>query len=770
VAVPAVHALPPLPPVGNDYVPPRVNGSISDQNTIGDIASSSGLGNVVRVAPQTGSMGAGSVNLDFADTDIREIAAQILGNSLHVSYSIDPSVHGTATLRTVTPLAERQLLPVLQSLLAQNGATLVQSHGIYRVLPTASAIGMEGGEGTAGMVMVPLRYAGAEDLVKALQPFAQNTVKLGMAPGANALLISGEPAQRDAMLGVIAAFDTDILAGQSYALLPVANGDAADFATAFASALHAQNGGPLASQIKTVPLARVNAVLLIASNPRYLTEARRLYSVIERGRRQTARTWHVYYLQNSTANDTAYILQQAFTPGNVTAQPTSRGTGQSGGNMQTGIGGGGSSGILGASGGSSGGIGGSSSSGAGGLGTGGGGIGGLSSGSGGIGGIGGSGGQGGLTSGSSASSAANPLLGGISNGGGSGSEGEAASANVMRIIPNPSNNALLVFATGEEEDAIEQMLHKVDILPLEVRIDATIAEVTLNDALQYGTQFFFKHGSVVAGNGQGGGTSSASSSTVTTAASSLTTNILTAGSNIVAVPSSGGLLGLAGSDGAAIISALQDVSTVKVLSAPELLVLDNETAQLSVGTSVPIQSGQISGLASGTAESVSSTSYQQTGVITQITPRVNSGGLVTLDIDQEVSSVEPQSGSITTVGSSINSPSFDTRAVKTRVVVQDGQTVGIAGLISDTASTSNSGLPFLRSIPILGAAFSSQNNSRNRTELLVLLTPHVLHDQRDARALTEDLREQMPRAAATVYDLKTMTLSGPSDPQAKYIK
>ncbi len=213
------------------------------------------------------------------------------------------------------------------------------------------------------------------------------------------------------------------------------------------------------------------------------------------------------------------------------------------------------------------------------------------------------------------------------------------------------------------------------------------------------------------------------------------------------------------------LQALQNVTTVKVLSAPELLVLDNETAQLQVGSQVPVQNGSLSTVGSS-AGVLSSTSYVSTGVITQVTPRVNSGGLVTLDVTQEVSSVLPQSEVSGQSGGTQASPSFSTRAVKSRIVVQDGQTVGLAGLITDNVSSGNSGLPFLKDVPILGLLTGSQDNTRTRTELLILMTPHVLRDQRDARALTEDLREQLPRAAAVPTDLQNLKQNGSTDPQA----
>jgi general secretion pathway protein D len=745
----ATAPLRPLPPLAADFghATPRVSGEIGTLGSHPQVTVSTVPGVLPSLAEAEGGGGIGSINLNFADADIREIAAEILGTDLHVNYAIDPSVHGTATLRTVTPLALHQLLPVLQSLLAQNGATLTQQDGVYRVLPVAAANGMLATPGTAGGTLVPLRYAGAEELAKSLATYAQAGARIIAVPAANAVVITGEPAQRDALVQLVGAFDVNALAGQSYALFPVTTGDAADLAEALKTAFRAQQGQPLASTLRVVPLPRVNAVLVIADSPRYIDQARRAFSVVERGRRQTMRTWHVYYLQNGTANDVAYTLQQAFTPDNVTATPSAHATGQNGGNSASASGISSISTMGNNSGGGGGGLGGSSggSSGLGGLG---------SSGSGGSGGLGGtaSGGHASVSSSSAGAAGANPLLGGISNSGGSG----GSDVNAMRIIPNPDNNAILIFATGEEEDTVESMLHKIDILPLQVRIDAVIAEVTLNDNLSYGTQFYFQHHSVNGGLVQTAGNAANAASGAFTATNP-------------AIPGYGtanGVFNVGGASGDLILQALQDVTTVKVLSSPDLLVLDNETAQLQVGNEVPVQNGTLTTTAATGAGVLSSTSYVTTGVITQVTPRVNSGGLVTLDIQQEVSAVLPQSQVSGQSGAGISSPTFSDRAVKSRVVVQDGQTVGLAGLITDNVSEGNSGLPFLKDIPLLGAAFSTQTNARTRTELLILLTPHVLHDQRDARSLTEDLREELPHAAAVPDEVQSLRPSGSNDPQA----
>jgi len=708
-------ALLPLAPAGATARTSRVDGNVGGGVAAPKVALSNGAAFVIG-ASEPGQNGGGSnVQLNFDETDIREIAAQILGKMLHLNYAIDSNVHGTATLRTVAPLAENQLIAILQSLLSENGATLVNSGGVYRVVPVQAALGVSGGPGTAGGTMLPLRYASAEDLAKVLQPYAQAGARIVAVPSTNTILVSGEPAQRDALESLVKSFDVDVLAGQSYALFPVPSGNTEDFSAAMQESFRAHQGGQLESEVRVVPMPRIGSVLVIANAPRYLNDARRAYAVLEHGMRQTMRTWHVYYVQNSTANDAAYILQQAFTPNDVTAQPSAHAQGQQ--SQQSGL---------------------SRISTAGGLGS-------TPAMSGGLGNT--SGGQGRPAS-STSSTGSNPLLGGLSNSGGGGDQ----SGNAMRIVSNPENNAILVFATGEEEDTLEAMLHKIDILPLQVRIDVVIAEVDLNDSLAYGVEYYFSHHAISGAFGQ--------------AAQAL--NRSGASGNAA---SGGFVFSAAGAGGDFVLTALQGITTVKTLSSPELLVLDNETAQLQVGNLVPYLSAQTSvpttSLLGGGLETSNSVNYYNTGVITQITPRVNSGGLVTLDICQQVSGVAQNSGTSATSGSSINSPTFTQRALQTRVVVQDGQTVGLAGLIQDNVSRGNTGVPFLKDIPIISLLTSTQSNTRAHTELLVLLTPHVLHDQRDARALTEDLRDQLTRAAYVPVELQTLPRGGSDDPEQR---
>ncbi len=474
----------------------RVSGSIGPTPSAGTPQIAIGTVRAAPAVPGEAAEPAGDISLDFVDTDMREIAAQVLGNILHVNYTIDPAVRGTATLRTVNPIARSRVLPALQAVLAQVGATVMGAGGLYRVMPASAAAGapgIAGSAGVAGSAVVPLRYASADDLAKLLQPYAGNTGKVAADPGRNALLISGDPATREALLNLANAFDVDVLAGQSYALFPVTSGNARDFATAMTEAMRSAQGAALAGVVRVVPMERINSVLVISGQARYIDDARRVYALVERARRETVRGWNVYYLQNSRSNDIAYVLQQAFTPNHVTAVPSARASGQQArqqGNNQSGF----NQGSNGTGGGVGNGIGNGIGGGIGSNGLGNGSGGGLSGSSGLGSGLGaqGAGGGGGTGNVPPSQNPANPLLGGLEPGGTAG--GGQEDQNQIRIIPNPENNAILIYATPSERDTIEAMLRKIDILPLQVRIDAVIAEVTLNDALQYGTQFFFKTG------------------------------------------------------------------------------------------------------------------------------------------------------------------------------------------------------------------------------------------------------------------------------------
>jgi general secretion pathway protein D len=734
------QTLEPLPESGNSQAgvaSPRINGVVTPPQgplkppEVALGGTSAPRGKTTAVAGEEGD-----VMLNFADTDIKEVIRQILGDILHVNYVIDPAVAGTVTLETHQPVPKARLMGTLETLLNQNGATITENGGLYRVIPSAVALTEPSmaGDTSFGSTVETLHYTSAKDLVRVLQPFVGDGARLIADPNRNALLVSGEPNARAAIVNMIHAFDIDILANQSYALFPVTSDDPGKVASDMQKAMQTEGEGALSGVLKIIPMERVNAVLVVSSQRRFIEDARRLFQLVDKTRRSTARTWHVYYVQNSDADDLANMLQRAFNPKEAQSEKASGAGSTAPGHNQAKISDSGQSGFNNNN--QSGGLGGT---------PGGGGIGGTPG-----------GGLGGGTPGSSGGTGTPTDQSGGNGGGGDNDlpmpveETDSLSApaeentNTIRIIPNRKNNAILYFATADEANTIEGMLHKIDVVPLQVRIDATIAEVTLNDNLKYGTQFYFKN----IGTGIDG---------LLTQASSLTNATKARGD----LP--GFQLGYSTSTVSATLSALQAVTNVRVLSSPQLLVQDNQLARLQVGDNVPYLTQSAQSTITNTADIINSVAYQETGVILQVVPHVNSGGLVNLDLSQEVSGVAPSGVS----GSGIDSPTFSERKVRSHIVVQDGQTIGLAGLISDDVSRSNSGIPYLKDIPVLGSLFSAQNNTRERTELIILITPHVLQDQRDARSLTQDLREKLRNAGLVPQELRALPPGGSENPNAR---
>jgi len=714
-----------------EAAPPRVSGTIPVEHRERAFTAQGVASTPAVPPPPTPAAGgqAGDITLNFVDTDIREIARTILGTTLKLNYTIDPNVHGTGSIDTGTPLPRSALLPTLETLLNANGATLVEKGGVYSVVPIAAGNATNSVSGAnaigAGTQVVPLRYAAAKDLAKVLEPYVAEGGKITADSGRNALLVSGDAAVRETLVSLVRAFDIDILAGQSYALFPVGDSNPGQLAGELEKVFQSQGEGPLGGLVRVLPMERVNAVLVVSSQPRYIDAAKRFVGLMYRVEDATARAWHVYYVQNGQSADLELLLQRAFTPRNVSptgappgetapgAAPLTIGAGRPPGAGTTGFGGAGSTGGFGGAGGGAGA--------------------GLPGGPGAAGGLGA-----GVPPPTAAAEAAPPTTEPLSTETGAG--GGAAPENRMRIIANRRNNALLIYATPSEYAVVEGMLRKIDIIPLQVLIEATIAEVDLNDTLQYGTQFFFKADHVA--NTLGGPPGSP------TSFPSLTN---------LNFPSTSPFFILSKTPNFA-LAALASVTKVKVLSAPEVMVLDNEPARLQVGQQVPVLTGSAtSTLANGPI--VNSVDYHSTGVIMQVTPRVNSGGLVSLDIAQEVSDVA--AAATNTVA---GSPTFNDQLFRTRVAVQDGQTVGMAGLIRDNVSNGNSGIPFLKDIPLLSLLVSTQSNARTRTELLVMITPHVVHDQRDARALTEDLRSQLINAGLVPQQLERRGSPGQANP------
>lgn len=280
----------------------------------------------------------------------------------------------------------------------------------------------------------------------------------------------------------------------------------------------------------------------------------------------------------------------------------------------------------------------------------------------------------------------------------------------VRIVPSTENNSLVIMATPSEFAVIESALKRIDKTPQLVLVEVTLADVSLTDELRYGLQWHFEFGNNSVAFGQ------AAEPTAEFPNFSWSFN------NNSSVN--------------AILSALESMTDVKVISAPKILVLNNQSATLQVGDEVPVPTASSVSVNDANAPIVNTIQYRNTGVILTVTPRISSDGLVMIDVEQEVSNV------VSTASSGIDAPTIQQRRMTSSVAVQDGSTVALGGLIRSTVSRDNSGVPFLKDIPILGIPFKEGRFVERRSELIVLLTPRVVQNAAQTREVMDYLRKE----------------------------
>ena len=664
----------------------------------------------VQVAP------GGDVTLNFAGADIREVARVVLGDILGLNYTVDSSLQGTVTVQTSRPLPRSAVLPTLQQVFAASGAAIIQENNLFRVValagPKAAAPPQGGAPGTGGgsalqtvtgfgIQVIPLQYASAADLQKLLAPFVPAGATVQGDTTRNMLLVSGTQQDIQGVIELVRTFDVDWLAHTSFALIPLRAVPPQTIATEMTDIVGGQGTLEAPAAVRVIPIERLNAVLVITTQPRYLDSARNWIRRLDEGSEDDTQRTYVYHVQHGRAGDLADVLGKVFgsagraasgssIASSTLAPPTTAPSGAFGGGLQ------GSAGILPSGGAFGGGIGGGAGAAAAAP------MGGSTA----LAPIGGTAGAISPPSPTSGTST-NPSIG-SDNGGAP-----------VRIVTDDRNNALVIVTTPRTYRQIEEALRRLDVEPRQVVIDATIAEVTLTDQLQFGLQWFFRQqNSTFAFINS----PTAATNVATAAASQLFPGFsyLFSSSNIQVA-----------------LNALSSITKVDVLSAPELLVLNNHTAQLQVGASVPVPVQQAQSVVTPGAPLVNTISYLDTGVILSVTPRANASGEVTLDIEQDVSDAE------STTSSQLDAPTVNQRRIKSSVTVQSGESIALGGLISTNHNLNRTAVPILGNIPLVGNLFRNQNDTKTRTELLVLIQPRVITNSSDARAATSDLINRM---------------------------
>ncbi len=629
----------------------------------------------------------GDVTFNFENAPIQTVIKSILGDLLQENYVIAPGVQGNVTFATSKPINASQARTVLETLLAWNNLAVVYKEGRYTVLPIGQAVPGNltprlGPASTARgyeVRVVPLQFIAPTELEKVLAPYVKQGAIIKADNARSMIVIAGNASELQSYLETIEIFDVDWLAGMSVGMFPLERIEAKDVVPELEKIFGDGGATPLAGMFRFLPIERMNAVLVITPQPRYLEQAQRWLERLDRGGAEAGAQLYVYYVKNVKATDLSDNLTEIFTgskssdssrkssiagvaPGLAPVEIRTVGEGQKEGNDRP----------------------------------------------------------------------APPAGGGIA----------ITQSDDIRISAIEESNSLLIRATPVEYEAILSAIKRLDVVPLQVHIEAKILSVTLSDNLSLGVEWYFENNA---------------SSDITRAVRNRPNRVNSDGTPTGrnAWDSYAGRLGSGGlswtflnTSAEALLSTLQSNGNAKVLSAPSLVVLNNKEASINVGTQLPVVSSFINGVSNGVGNETGGTGnlnsgigqsyvqFRNTGITLNVTPRVNPGGLVFMEVTQEDS--QPLSADTAVAGN----VAVSQRQIKTEIAVQSGQTVLLGGLIRDKDSIDESGLPGLSRIPVIGGLFGRTAKSKEREELLVLITPTVIDNAASAQDVTNAYREQ----------------------------
>lgn len=705
VVAPAVPLPPPLAPSPVIPLKPSVDVPAPESDARLLRGNDRVLGAAKPSVPVTGPATA----FKFEEAPIVDVIHIVLRDVLKVDYLLHQPITGSVTLATRSEVSPDQAISLLESALQANGLLMAQdARGIYHIGRPEALKGIvtaprQVGNGPLppgyGTVIIPLEYIGATEMASILRPMLAPEALVRVDTLRNLLVLAGTRTQAEGWLDIAATFDVNMLKGMSIGVFPLKYASTRDVEAALN--LMAPSGGgltvaapgtpgaPVASlattgsaatstdaisffgALRILPMERMNSIIVVTPRAAYLEEARRWIERLDRpGNSGSESQLFVYPVQNGSAKHLATVLSGIF---GVDSKQSSGSTGS------------GVSPGLTSSAGTTSGFGSSTTGGTGGL-------------------------AGVLNA--AARPATSATSGSVQNQG-------VTAVNLMqgvRLVADEINNAVLIYSSQLEYNKIEATLKRLDVPPTQVLIEASIIEVTLNDDLQYGLQWAFSDKS--RGGFNGGGSLSTLGGALTSA--------VTKGFSYTLSNSLGNV--------SAVLSALADKSLVKVISSPSVMVLDNHTASITVGTQQPIRSSET--VSTTTAVLSTSIVYKDTGVSLAVTPSVSSGNVVTLQINQGVTDVGA-------VDSATNQRAFLQRQINSKVAIRSGETLVLGGLIRDNTTTGKSGLPGLQDIPLFGALFGTNTTNVARTELLVVITPRVVRSDQDVREVSIELRDRM---------------------------
>lgn len=585
------------------------------------------------------------------DCDLLEFVRNI-ANELKLNYVVDPNVQGVVNILTYGEMRRGDLMPLLETVLQINGAAMVRTGPVYRILPSRNAkqlpleIRRDPGssaspEGDSRVLqIVPVKFVPAADMAGLLNPYLSGGGDITYHEAANFLIITDTPANVGKLLELVEVFDSDVFGGKRVRVYALENSRATSLVEELQSIFegYALSGE---SSARFVSIPRLNSILAISPSTGMVEEIDRWIAQLDQsGLNREIRNYFIK-VQNGQATEIAALLleiygrpdrseDELFPPPGVRAEAAQAGDADP------------------------------------------------------------------------AASSAQMIQGEI------------------KIVADEQNNALIVQCSPEDFEVIEETIRELDRVPRQVLINVKIYEVILDDELSMGVSAFL----------QDRGNPVVPSPSTTTASY----GAAAAGLNLATRALMGNTRELV-----AFLNAAEIRRRSRVLSAPSVIASDNVSARIQVGSQIPILTSQgvVPGGTGGSSLFSNTIQNRNTGVILNVTPRINAGGWVTLVVEQEVSSPGPPPAG------GIQSPSINIRSVNTQVTVKNAQTIAIGGIISETKGNSRNGVPLLGRIPGLGLLFGSTSRKTSRTELIALITPHVIEDIEQASDLTDALKSTL---------------------------
>lgn len=714
-------------------------------------------GAAVQAAPTGSPTVYGGLMLNNAS--LREVI-DMLARQLKINYILDPRVQGGVILNTYGETKSIDTWSLLETILRINGFGIVKQGELYRIVPLAeishlpippqiqtSAKDLPEDDRTI-LNLVFLKYATVTELVKVLDPFLGENARMYSYAPANLLFVLDSRRNMRRLMELISLFDDDKLASQRVRLFEVKNGRPSDLAKELETIVRSISLSEKEAPIRFLPVDRINTIIAVAPNPGAFLEVEKWLKRLDVPVKITAGAVdnYVYRVKYGQAEALAAAIMMLYGG----ASFGYGGMGGFGGFGMSPFGGGYGGGMYG----------GGMYGGAGGM-YGGGGGGGMYGGGGGMygGGMYGGGMYGGgmgrgmypgafgpgvaVTSGApvpftgapgaAASGTPGQPTAGATPGGdltaqylGNAAVPGGAYGRIPRVVPNPFDNSLLIQATPQEYEGIIKLLEELDVPPRQVLIEAKIYEVDLTGAFASGVTAFIQK------------------RTTSTRTDRQLLGSLTPPSTNLTV---GALVGMS-RELLAAVQLQETESRARVLSAPSVIATDSIAASINVGTEVPTLTAQaVTGVqVGGSSAFANSISNRNSGVTLAITARINPSGIVTLVINQEVSTpIPPAAGGI-------QSPSFAKRSVQTQVTLQDGDTIAIGGIMNESNTLSSSGIPVLHRLPIIGGAFGNRSYSKERTELIIFMTPRVIYDTNEIAEATEEIKSRLKKLRKKVQE------------------